>query len=135
MSMFVTASESSYFNNQLPTKFKVFIIMKTCRETMSAPRAFRRRPSLPKNPHLQILNSTSQYLPYLTFSTHFLQSPVYLNSLAVQRFTQVMPWKDTQPFVCSSGQRVHEYIESISNSVHPWNWMNPTIHRECAWIP
>src|SRR6218665_3006702 len=29
MFVFVTVSESSYFTNHLPTKFKVFIIMKT----------------------------------------------------------------------------------------------------------
>src|SRR6218665_3921312 len=58
--IFVTVSESPYFTNRLPTNFKVFIIMKTGRATMSAPRAFRCSPSFPKYPPLQGLNSTSQ---------------------------------------------------------------------------
>src|SRR6218665_83585 len=92
MLIFVTVSEFSYFTNRIPTKFKVFIIMKTCRTTMSAPRAFRCRPSLPKYLPLQGLNSISQYLTL----THLLQPPVDLHSLAFQRFTQVLPWKNPQ---------------------------------------
>src|SRR6218665_1880175 len=90
MLIFVTVSESSYFTNRLLTKFKVFIIIKTCRATMSAPRAFRCRPTLPKYPPLQGLNSTSQYLT-LPSSSHLFQPPVYLHSLAFQRFTEVLP--------------------------------------------
>src|SRR6218665_2170633 len=63
--------------------------MKTCRATMSAPRAFRCRPSLPKYPPLQGLNSTSQYLTLP--SPHIFQPPDNPHSLALQRFTQVLP--------------------------------------------
>src|SRR6218665_328541 len=34
-------------------------------------------------------------VPYFTSTTHFLQPAVHLNSLAVQRFTQVLPWQNS----------------------------------------
>src|SRR6218665_1021598 len=104
MFLFVTASETSYFTNRLPTKFKVFIIMKTCRATMSAPRAFRCRPSLPKNPPLQGLNSTSQYLtlltPHISFSLLFT-STLLLSNASLRSILGKIPITTTSPNLSS----------------------------------
>src|SRR6218665_2869145 len=100
MFLFLTASETSYFTNRLPTKFKVFIIMKTCRATMSAPRAFRCRPSLPKNPPLQGLKSTSQYLtlltPHISFSLLFT-STLLLSNASLRSILGKIPMTTTSP--------------------------------------
>src|SRR6218665_2280987 len=90
MLIFVTVSESSYFTNRLPTKFKFFIIMKTCRATMSAPRAIQMQtvtPQIPTSPRVELHLA----VPYPTITTHLFQPHVYLHSLTFQRFTEVLP--------------------------------------------
>src|SRR6218665_165546 len=123
MLIFVTVSESSYFTNRLPTKFKVFIIVKTCRATMSAPRAFRCRPSLPKIPtsprvelHLAV--------PYPTITTHLFQPPVYLHSLTFQRFTEVLPRQNPpyhyfpQPFLLQPLNHLLVLLHNLFRLIH-----------------
>src|SRR6218665_1756703 len=120
---FVTVSESSYFTNRHPTKFKVFIIMKTCRATMSAPRGFRCRPYLPKYPPLQGLNSTSQYptlpSPHICFSL-LLTSTLLLSNASLRSCLGKIPNTTTSPVSPPSASESSPRTSSQSPPSHPY---------------
>src|SRR6218665_2781354 len=94
MFLFVTAIVRllSYFTNRLPTMFEVFIIILS-RNHVCTSRIHMQTISPQKSASPRVeLHIT---VPYLTSTTHLFQSPVYLNSLAVQHFTQILPWQNT----------------------------------------
>src|SRR6218665_523636 len=57
-------------------------------------------------------------VPHLTSTTHFLQPPVYLNSLTDQRFAQALPW-----------QNPHDYYFPQSLLLQPLNHLLILLHH------